>query len=147
MRHKLTAAYGQPSFAIDFDVCAMSKTAKSLFVIEGEELANLLWANLPGTTLNAMVARLKGKEMKLQNSSPVTMSQHRERYAPVTTWKLRRNSEWNDWIVKGYDENGKHIEAWDYHTDDKQDAQETLAYLEDKEFGGCHEIPKDAGRS
>lgn len=38
---------------------------------------------------------------------------------------LYRNAEWSEWVVKFY-EDGKLLADADYHTDDKQDAYDTL---------------------
>ena len=43
---------------------------------------------------------------------------------------LRRDSEWQQWIVKVYDRDGKRNPGADYFTDDKQDAIQTMAYMQ-----------------
>lgn len=39
--------------------------------------------------------------------------------------KVYRDTEWNEYRVKFYDDNGQHMVNADYHTDDKADAQDT----------------------
>jgi len=39
--------------------------------------------------------------------------------------KVYRNIEWDEYIVHFYNHQGVHMEAADYHTDDKQDALST----------------------
>ena len=39
--------------------------------------------------------------------------------------KIYDNSEWSEYIVKFYDENGHHILGADYHTDDIDEARGT----------------------
>lgn len=46
-----------------------------------------------------------------------------------TTFKIVRKSSTNEWIVRKYLD-GKLDSDSDYYTDDKKDAQDTLAYLE-----------------
>jgi hypothetical protein len=43
--------------------------------------------------------------------------------------KVVRDVEWNEWIVKCWDSEGKRFEAADYHTDDKSDAIATMAAM------------------
>lgn len=39
--------------------------------------------------------------------------------------KVYRNAEWEEWVVKFYNSQGVHMDASDYHTNDKQDALDT----------------------
>lgn len=47
----------------------------------------------------------------------------------MRTYKLRRKSSTNEWMVVAYDD-GKRNEAATYYTDDKQDAKDALAFLQ-----------------
>lgn len=44
---------------------------------------------------------------------------------PVASMKIRRDRDWEEWVVKAYDANGHRIPEADYHTDDKADAEST----------------------
>jgi hypothetical protein len=39
--------------------------------------------------------------------------------------KVYRDPEWNEYVVKYFNHNGVHMDASDYHTNDKQDALNT----------------------
>lgn len=39
--------------------------------------------------------------------------------------RVYRNVEWNEYVVKFYNHQGVHMDASDYHTNDKQDALDT----------------------
>lgn len=41
------------------------------------------------------------------------------------TAKVYRDVEWDEYRVKFFDAQGKHLDAADYHTDDKEDALNT----------------------
>jgi len=42
--------------------------------------------------------------------------------------KVFKDTEWNEYRVKFYDEEGQHMTQADYHTDDKQDAEDTARH-------------------
>lgn len=39
--------------------------------------------------------------------------------------KVYRDAEWDEYCVKFFDSNGRHMDASDYHTNDKEDALNT----------------------
>lgn len=41
------------------------------------------------------------------------------------TAKVYHNTEWQEYVVKWFNTRGTHMDASDYHTDDKQDALDT----------------------
>ena len=48
----------------------------------------------------------------------------------IITYKLKRKSETDEWMVAAY-VNGKFNEAKTYYTDDKEDAQATLKHMQE----------------
>lgn len=40
------------------------------------------------------------------------------------------DSDWQEYVVKVWDDNGKRLHDSDYHTDDREDAQQTAREIE-----------------
>ena len=54
--------------------------------------------------------------------------------------KVVKNAEWNEYIVKVWDENGERVPAADYHTDCRLDARDTAREMERHAFE--HDAPR-----
>lgn len=55
--------------------------------------------------------------------------------------RVYHNTEWGEYIVKFYNSDGIHMDASDYHTSDKQDANDTADTVCRKGTGG--DLPDD----
>lgn len=47
---------------------------------------------------------------------------HTYKWSNGNSTKVYRNAEWNEYVVRFYNHKGVHMDASDYHTDDKDDA-------------------------